>query len=610
MDGNVTSLYADVQAPPPEPVKTALPSWVASVPTTISSAWEDSTEPRTPGLPPGHFLCKFHSDSSNLLAKLAQGERVTVNLLWKPETENPPILSVILEDGITKKGPLTPSSVSCRSTKKELEFTLSFQNDSDNCSDTFTITFLTEPEFETFVSLYTKGACHLKLKHIDNLAKEQTSLDCHAVTYHFTHVVGRGLNLKLQNILSCRNNLNYWIKFCRAPTDPPIVSFMVDLTKLLDKWEPKDSVPRTMLAKVLSPENMKKSIDEKIKNWEILKENWKKFLKNPECQSGRIDKFVSRFQSFSWTPNTTQAEKDCRAYFEKGVSEATQLRSILEYFFEKQDSEQWVNMKVFAQGTITSLQNEMTAIQRDYGDRSDGDKRRMLQARVIWVQYKYAFMYFTQTKNSDIWKVIFAHCFQIIQKLTSMEPFRDRTMKLPASIPIEKVAEYFNTRLNHRAPINHVNQWLFHWCGFNESNWRERNCDLHVTYKLLFLKNLVDDRAFFFGFSPEDAEKHLEKKKTGTFMLRLSSTQAGAIAVTQRVSSRLRPAVASHFRMTMIGGFLLDVDGWSENGYPVIKVDDFVTGKINRGTLRKPMRTVQSSPMYNDHYVAKNGNQP
>jgi len=25
--------------------------------------------------------------------------------------------------------------------------------------------------------------------------------------------------------------------------------------------------------------------------------------------------------------------------------------------------------------------------------------------------------------------------------------------------------------------ISHVNIWLFHWCGFNEKNWKDRNHD-------------------------------------------------------------------------------------------------------------------------------------
>ena len=123
--------------------------------------------------------------------------------------------------------------------------------------------------------------------------------------------------------------------------------------------------------------------------------------------------------------------------------------------------------------------------------------------RCFWTQFKHSYLSFDLITR-DVKHIIFHQWFLMFLWSTEPRPFNNKS-PLPKEIPAFEVQNFFQKRLKVHAPVANVYSWLFHWCGFDAKNWRDRDSDIYTAHKLIFLQKLVDDECFFFGFEAVQA---------------------------------------------------------------------------------------------------------
>lgn len=269
---------------------------------------------------------------------------------------------------------------------------------------------------------------------------------------------------------------------------------------------------------------------------------------------------------------------------------------------------QWNNRMTFAAALSTSfiqrfeaIQTQQKQLQKECNqDTVMRTQSAQLNAYMLWVQIKDVYMTYSTSPTRDVWAVIIEICFSL--QCCFIELQRFKVDSRPSTISIQDVETYFDTRLFYgdtKPPVQHVYWWLFGWCGFNDYNWHERD-SLKVVYYVRFLRKLLEQRQFFFGYGVESSYKLLMSKPVGTFILRLSSSCAGMVTLTYRANT---PSV-HHKRYFIVGNFLMhQYSQWSECA--ITEVNDLIKEArlADSSQLTIALTTSVDRPSYCDGYI-------
>jgi len=270
------------------------------------------------------------------------------------------------------------------------------------------------------------------------------------------------------------------------------------------------------------------------------------------------------------------------------------------------EAAQWTKWIEFATTSGRLLEDSFATIEATYINESPDQKHRILVLHLIWTQIKD----FLLSTPKDVCSVIFHYAFSLLSEDERQRQFT-LSSPIPSSLDFSNVKEWFQQRLfiNSVPPVDHVYVWLFHWFGFTSENWGSRERNLMVVHSLLFIRKLIDNKTFFFGFGVKESEAHIRAKDPGTFMLRLSSSQVSAVTVTYVAEKKQ----VYHVRLSLLAGFLLYLDGWAFcpiRGTSGLIRDARHKGRVNKGIskypLKCPLMTNSDRPQYCPHYCNTN----